>query len=557
MPPTVPLRTEEVLQARHALSKGNADRSATLAALRDRPIRSARTLREWHDLMLFLEAYPRSTEEHRIAQAELERVAVIASALMARSESGLYGLINTGLARAPLQSTFSYPLVDWMVREWPGAVELFQVDASLEELRELLRPLLPAVEQETLDQPVEDAYQLLEEVFGSSRVDQLKGLLSALRALPVSTALRTLLFARMQVYVKAEGAVDLSMSEVRGPIDAVHLRSGDQRSAVDTKAIISMPVGRPLRLRERDKERLVHTARVVLATLHRETEPITYPSDVELFDLGDGLRIGLYYLHLEQRLPFDSYVGFMAFKNGVPLAYGGAWIFPGRSKVGINVFPALRGGESAWFFAQLLRLYHHRFDVDLFEAENYQLGHHNPDGLKSGAYWFYYRLGFRPRSARHRRSAEQQFTRLSKDRSHQVPLPLLRELVEAGLELTLREPRYPLVDTAALTRAVQRHVVERYTGDRTQALAAASERSHQVLPLGPRSGWSTAELHALALWSLVLDQLPDLERWPLNARKALVEVLRRKAQPNETAHQDLLRKQGRLLEALAALAPGG
>jgi hypothetical protein len=52
-----------------------------------------------------------------------------------------------------------------------------------------------------------------------------------------------------------------------------------------------------------------------------------------------------------------------------------------------------------WFFAQLLRLYHSAFDVDRFEAGNYQVGYGNPEGLRSGAYWFYDRLGFRPMTA--------------------------------------------------------------------------------------------------------------------------------------------------------------
>ena len=64
--------------------------------------------------------------------------------------------------------------------------------------------------------------------------------------------------------------------------------------------------------------------------------------------MGRGLTIALYALAPAYRLAFDSYVGFMAFRNGAPLAYGGAWTFPGRSKIGINIFPAQRGGESGW-----------------------------------------------------------------------------------------------------------------------------------------------------------------------------------------------------------------
>ena len=36
------------------------------------------------------------------------------------------------------------------------------------------------------------------------------------------------------------------------------------------------------------------------------------------------------------------------------------------------------------------------FGCDSFAIDPYQLGHHNAEGLSSGAWWFYYKLGFRP-----------------------------------------------------------------------------------------------------------------------------------------------------------------
>jgi hypothetical protein len=127
----------------------------------------------------------------------------------------------------------------------------------------------------------------------------------------------------------------------------------------------------------------------------------------------------------------------------VPLAYGGAWIFPGTSKVGINVFPALRGGESAWFFAQLLRLYRQRFGVDRFEAENYQLGHNNPDGLKSGAYWFYYRHGVPPGTKEVATHGSREFKKLVVTQGSPSAVEAAEELVEHGLEVIIEERTGP------------------------------------------------------------------------------------------------------------------
>ena len=67
-----------------------------------------------------------------------------------------------------------------------------------------------------------------------------------------------------------------------------------------------------------------------------------------------------------RRLPFESYIGYLAFKNGLPVAYGGGWIFFRRCKFGINVLDAYRGGEAAFLFAQLMRVYHQHFQCKSF-----------------------------------------------------------------------------------------------------------------------------------------------------------------------------------------------
>jgi hypothetical protein len=544
------LRTEEVLALRRTLARTQGEeRTALLRAVLGRPIRSPKALREWHDLLLFLLAHPADLEEHVLATGELERVVALGKALVDGSERTRYGLINSGLEHAPLQSTFTLHLTRWMLEHWGERVEIFSVEAPLDEFRELLRLLLSPAEWETVDQSYADVQELLTYAYGPSRVLQLQRLVDALSALRCDASTREHLWARMQVYVKVEDAKGCGMSLARAPTQAPYCLPQGLTRDVDLMAVVNEPVAAAVRLNARQQQALIDTARTVLATLHRETDPVTYAGSVELFDMGRGLRIAFFHMDVAHRLPFDSYVGFMAFRNGVPLAYGGAWIFPGRSKVGINVFPALRGGESAWFFAQLLRLYRQRCGVGRFEAENYQLGHNNPDGLKSGAYWFYYRLGFRPVTKALQRAAEREFSKLSSRKDHQVPLKLLKELVEHGLELIVDDNGTPLTDTASLTMAVQQHVVQRYQGDRERAMRFALERLGNTLPLGDLAQWSAEQRVTLYLWALPLDLVDGLEQWSLAEKRGLVALIRSKAEAEETKHQLLLARAGRLRAA--------
>lgn len=551
------LLIEEIVALRRYLSRVPGDeRMAVLRAALGRPIRSPKALREWHDLLLFLLAHPADAKEFAWAMAELERVAGIADDMARRSERLRYALINSGIVGTSLQTTGTLCLTRWMLERWGDQVELFSVEAPLEEFTELMRLLLPQAEQETLDQPVSDVHALLDTTFGPSRVVQLTQLVRGMDGLRMDDRAREHLWSRVQVYVKVEGASGCGMTFARAPIAGPHALPEGLIRAIDLMALVNEPVAAPVRLSSHQQQKVIDTARTVLATLHRETDPVTFAGAVELFDMGRGLRIAFFHMDIAHRLPFDSYVGFMAFRNGVPLAYGGAWIFPGKSKVGINVFPALRGGESAWFFAQLLRLYRQRFGVDRFEAENYQLGHHNPDGLKSGAYWFYYRLGFRPVTKALQRMAENEFKKLTSRKGYQVPLKLLKELVEQGLELVIAECDLPVTDTAALTMAVPQHIVDRYAGDRALAMRRALERLGKALPLGDLAEWSPEERTALYLWALPLDLIEDLDRWSAGERKRMVALIKAKGKATETVNQDLLRRSRTLLQAWSRKASG-
>lgn len=83
------------------------------------------------------------------------------------------------------------------------------------------------------------------------------------------------------------------------------------------------------------------------------------------------------------------------FKNGLPIAYGGSWIWADQAKFGLNILEPYRGGESGYVMCQLLRVYQQVFGLKMIEVDAYQFGLDNPDGIRSGAYWFYYRYGFR------------------------------------------------------------------------------------------------------------------------------------------------------------------
>ena len=296
----------------------------------------------------------------------------------------------------------------------------------------------------------------------------------------------------------------------------------------------------------------------MLASLGRETDAIAAaePEGIEYHALGRGVAIALYTMAPGRRLPLDSHVGFMLFKNSLPVGYGGAWPFLGTAKIGVNIFAPFRGGESAYLFCQVLRVYRQRFGIDHFIAEPSQFGGGNREGLESGAFWFYYRLGFRPVDAALAALAAEEFQRMRSTPGYRPPLPVLRRFTRSDIELRLHPERTVAAacDPADLSLAVSAWIAKRFHGDRAQsggsrdahrdAGAGASRKS----PAGPRP----SAPHS-SRFCLILCRIPDLARWPARDKARAIAVARAKG-GDEFRYYDLLRRHARLQAALRELA---
>ena len=120
----------------------------------------------------------------------------------------------------------------------------------------------------------------------------------------------------------------------RGPISI----AANCKRGVDPQALISRPLAPPRALTRAQRRHVLDAGRAMLASLGRETDALAAaePEGVEYHVLGRGVAIALYTMAPGRRLPLDSHVGFMLFKNSLPVGYGGAWPFLGTAKVGVN-----------------------------------------------------------------------------------------------------------------------------------------------------------------------------------------------------------------------------
>jgi hypothetical protein len=190
----------------------------------------------------------------------------------------------------------------------------------------------------------------------------------------------------------------------------------------------------------------------------------------------------------------------------------------------------------------------------------YQIGHGNVEALKSGAFYFYRHLGFRPRDRTVRRLAEEEKRKIARDASYRTPLSILKQLARSEIYLPLSadgpdaERRLTASSLAALATA---HIARCFQGDRRVAARTASAAVAKALGAARRSHWPRDERHAFEQLSPLVALIPDLTRWPAADRRQLVQVLRAKGGSSEARYVRLLDGHERLRRSLEALISAG
>jgi len=189
--------------------------------------------------------------------------------------------------------------------------------------------------------------------------------------------------------------------------------------------------------------------------------------------------------------------------------------------------------------------------------DRYQLGHESTEALRSGSFYFYHRLGFRPRDPDVVRTLGQERAKIAADSAYRSPIPTLKRLAAAEVFLTLPggdrapERRLRATDVSAL---VAQYVAREFAGDRARATRAATERVARALGASRRGAWPPAERRAFERMSLVAALIPNLEAWSSADRRSLLASMRAKGSGSEMDYARRLDGHQKLRRALEDLA---
>ena len=518
-----------------------------LAAAR---LESAGQLRKLHELLCFLDAYPDSRRIRGQVRRMLNGFARRPD--LHRHRAALAG---SGIAGTDIPYRFFWPTAEWIAGHWPGALVLDREDK--EAIREILAALPPLLE------PAQSEWLIAQRPKDLAPVDRLvpRGMtdadyiISLIAAMPGDDFSREAFGDRLDLsYILRAGRNTPERSTTRFDRLAVHYQAAAlQGGYPDLRAAARHAPRRVLALRRPDALAAIRLARVSMITRERDVAAFQFPEprDVLLVDAGRGLAFALMGMIPERRAMLPATYTALTLKNGVPVGYIQIEVLGRHGALSFNTFETFRGGEAAQIFARFIAAARHLFGCTDFSVEPYQLGAGNDEGIESGAWWFYHRLGFRPRAVQARRIAAREVARRAANPHHRSSPRTLRLLAQSHLFYSLipgRQARLP----RSLHWLREATVASRRYGQRNTAARRDAICADAVKQLGRKTvpRVTAAQRSILARWAPLVLAWTANGRWSGADRSRLLRIILAKAASNERDFQRQMLRHDRLRKLL-------
>jgi hypothetical protein len=417
-----------------------------LERLSRREFRDLELLVRFHELLLFLRAYPHNATILRLAEAQLRSFPAKIAALR-ESDVDLSWLEHpdvSGIAGSSVTDTFSFYLVRRLVQQYPAQVSIYwEWFEDENRLADTWPRFMPLLEEDALVEANVPYDKWLAAARG--RKSEISWLIERFDGLPLPDAQKAELYNAQKLYVRWTPQFASTRTGMRSETKTIFYHDGPfiQRRDLNLTDELHSPPPTLRRLSLQDGEHALDIAREASTIRYRELYGFTHgdPAHVYEADLGRGVRLFLFGLPTHKRLPLRTYHAAMFFKNGVPIGYFEALALFERMESGLNLYYTFRDGETAWLYARTLNLMHHFLGVTSFAIDPYQIGYQNEEGIKSGAFWFYRKLGFRPTNPEALQLVEKEEQKIATRDDYRTSGRTLRKLAESPMIFELDRKR--------------------------------------------------------------------------------------------------------------------
>ena len=547
----------ELEELKRPVGNGDAKIQRALTTLAKSSFNDAETLIRFHETLLFLRAYPPSArvliQVEKILKSFGQRVSQLA-------ESGadltpLDEVEVSGIGGTIVTSNFSHRIVHWLVAKYPRQVSIdwdwFEED---DRFGATMPRFLPLLEEDAMVEAHVPYRVWLRAAQG--RRNDLGWIIERFESLKISNQAKAELYDSLKLHVIWKFGVRASRTGMKLPVRKIffHRTPLIQRREVSlVKELASPPI--PVeRLSRAAGEKILDLARETSAVRYRELHGFTNGNSRHVIKatLGRGTEAFVLGVPPESRLPLRAYHAALILKNGVPVAYfEGLSIFE-RLESGFNLYYTFREGETAWLFGRILRLMRQLLGVTVFSIDPYQVGHENEEGIESGAFWFYRKLGFRPVRPELMKLAIAEEQKITARRGYRTPARTLRQLAAGHLLFEMPGASVGGWDRFQIRNvglAVQKRMAGDFGGDAQKIRADSANFIKRLLGLDTRR-WNEPELRIFESFALVLAMIPGVARWNVSEKQLATRIILAKARGDEALYLRLMQGHPRMRAAL-------
>ncbi|HEV2883268.1 MAG TPA: hypothetical protein VGW36_00325 [Pyrinomonadaceae bacterium] len=532
-----------------------------LARISRQDIRDAEALIRLHEELLFICAYPQSARARRLAESLLRSFGLRVADLREAEEdlSPLDPPDVSGIAGTSVTDTFSYPIVRWLVNRNRGRVQLDWADFESENrIAETWPRFIPLVEEDSSVEANVPYQEWLRTAAGRAN-KELRWLVRRFESLPVSEKEKAELYNSQQLYVNWEPAYRATRTGMRLPVKNVFYHREPLLRRRDVSFERELESGPPklTRLSQQEGEAILDMAREASTTRYRELYGFTHGDSQRVFraNVGRGVDIFIMGLPAERRLPLRAYHAATIFKNGVPVGYFEGLSLFERMESGFNLYYTFRDGETAWLYARTLNVFRHLLRVTAFSLDPYQIGYENEEGIESGAFWFYRKLGFRSTARAAMELTTKEEARLAQRGGHRTSTHTLKRLAESSMIFELdrsKQGDWDRFQIRNLGLRAARMMADKFQGDAQNMQSDSIKRLARLLGVDIGSLRKT-QLAVFSDFAVTMALVPELNNWTRNEKQLLLQIIRAKAGADEGKYLKLMQRHVKFRAALVKL----
>ena len=409
-----------------------------LNALKTQNFSTPQQVQRFHDVLNFLYAFPDNYEIFRQTSHMLASFSKRTDLQKFKND-----LTNTGIAGTNIHFQFFWPMACWLADQCPNSLSIIWDELEEPEKLTTILPLLLTIPEIGAMDELDLSPQEWVELLKNSRETDAAYIVNRLQKAFKNDREREVIHDDINMTYQLKAAhntPNIANTKITGKKVHYQKKAFDRQRPQLPTSLTTIKFTHK-KINASDGIKFIDLARKTMLTHERDLDAFSYgnPADVRLISFDDGHQLNCNSMVPDRRYLLHSTYGFLNTRNGMPVGYFQIINLYHNAEIAFNLFSPFRGGETSKYFIRNLAVAHQLFNVDTFILDPYQLGHENKEGLLSGVWWFYYKLGFRPRDKKMHNLVKKEIKKISSNPDYRTSLSTLNTLASVNMYFDIND----------------------------------------------------------------------------------------------------------------------